>query len=158
MKGCKLLLDCLFSWKKLQVISFFILGKGGEKKTDLHWMFNVWMFNVHTVDPFSFLQGWASVLFKRTFRSRIHFRSVQRNILFSTYISDLFVLYVHFGSVQKNVLFSTFISVQWKWMFCSLRSFLLCKKNVCSFWLGPKSPQKWPKKGATTPERTTGWP
>ena len=88
------------------------------------------MFNEHTVDPFSFLQGWASVLFKRTFRSRIHFRSVQRNISFSTYISDLFVLYVHFGSVQKNVLFSTFISVQWKWMFRSLRSFLLCKKNV----------------------------
>ena len=116
----------------------------------------------HCVCIVQYYQGWASVLFKRTFRSRVHFRSVQKNVLFSTFISvqckrtfpslrsfpfsakERFVLYVHFRSVQKNVSFSTFISVQCKRTFRSLHSFLFCKKNVLFIlvWLGPKNDQK----------------
>jgi len=67
------------------------------------------------------LQGWASVLFKRTFRSLCSF---------PFFAKERFVLYVHFRSLQKNVTFSTFISVLCKRTFHSLRSFFVCKKNI----------------------------
>ena len=79
--------------------------------------------------------------------SHVHFRTFQKNILFSAFISVLchrtfrslhsflfiakerFVLCVHFRSIEKNILFSAFISVLCKRTFCSLRSFLFFAKE-----------------------------
>ena len=35
------------------------------------------------------VQGWAFVLFKRTFRSHVHLRSFQKNVSFSAFMSVL---------------------------------------------------------------------
>ena len=49
---------------------------------------------------------------------------LQLNGLFSTFIlNGRFFHCVHFRSVEMNVSFTAFISVQYKWTFCSLRSF-----------------------------------
>ena len=81
-----------------------------------------------------FVLAFISVQYKRTFRSL-------RSFPFSA--KERFVFYVHFRSVLKNVSFSTFISVQCKRTFRSLRSFLFCRKNVQFILvrLGPKNDQ-----------------
>ena len=67
------------------------------------------------------MQGWASVLFKRTFCSL-------RSFPFST--KERFVLYFLFRSVQKNVLFSTFFYIQYKRTISSLLSFTFSTKEI----------------------------
>ena len=61
-------------------------------------------------------------------------RSFQKNVSFLHSFpfieNERFVLYVHFRSLKKNVSFSTFISVQYKRTFRSLRSFPF-SENEC---------------------------
>ena len=78
--------------------------------------------------------------------------------------NERFVLYVHFRSVEMNVSFTTFISVQWKWTFRSLRSFPFSKNErkwtVRSFQLGraQKSPKMTKKRAFLGSKVAQKWP
>ena len=83
--------------------------------------------NVLFLRSFPFIENDRFVLY-------VHFRSVEMNVSFTTFISFISVRlgpkmnaknerHVHFCSIQLNSLFTAFISVQYKWTFRSLHSF-----------------------------------